>query len=59
MGYFAGVRGRGEFCLDFFEVFEDLGALEMRSVGIWVRERDLGMFDGEAVFVVKVVVLEI
>lgn len=45
--------------MDFFEVFDDFVVLEICLVGIWVREWDLGILDGEVVLVVKVVVLEI
>ncbi|XP_070481579.1 KN motif and ankyrin repeat domain-containing protein 2 [Equus przewalskii] len=58
LGHPAGARGRGELCLDLPEAPEDPGALEMRSVGTWVRERDLGMPDGEAALAAKVAVLE-
>ncbi|XP_069334687.1 KN motif and ankyrin repeat domain-containing protein 2 isoform X3 [Eulemur rufifrons] len=58
LGHPAGARGRGELCLDLPEPPEDPVALETRSVGTWVRERDLGMPDGEAALAAKVAVLE-
>ena len=48
LGHPAGARGRGELCLDLPEAPEDPVTLETRSVGTWVRERDLGVPDGEA-----------
>lgn len=58
LGHPAGARGRSELCLDLPEPPEDPVALETRSVGTWVRERDLGMPDGEAALAAKVAVLE-
>lgn len=58
LGHPAGARGRGELCLDLPEAPEDPGTLETRSVGTWVRERDLGVPDGEAALAAKVAVLE-
>uniref|UniRef100_A0A452EZN7 KN motif and ankyrin repeat domain-containing protein 2 n=1 Tax=Capra hircus TaxID=9925 RepID=A0A452EZN7_CAPHI len=58
LGHPAGARGRGELCLDLPEALEDPGTLETRSVGTWVRERDLGVPDGEAALAAKVAVLE-
>uniref|UniRef100_A0A8C5KWL2 KN motif and ankyrin repeat domain-containing protein 2 n=1 Tax=Jaculus jaculus TaxID=51337 RepID=A0A8C5KWL2_JACJA len=58
LGHPAGVRGRSELCLDIPEPPEDPTALETRSVGTWVRERDLGIPDGEAALAAKVAVLE-
>ncbi|KAM9687924.1 KN motif and ankyrin repeat domain-containing protein 2 isoform 1-T2 [Trichechus inunguis] len=58
LGHPTGARGRSELCLDLPEPPEDTAALETRSVGTWVRERDLGMPDGEAALAAKVAVLE-
>ncbi|KAM6218751.1 KN motif and ankyrin repeat domain-containing protein 2 [Rhynchocyon petersi] len=58
LGHPTGPRGRSELCLDLPETPEDPVALETRSVGTWVRERDLGMPDGEAALAAKVAVLE-
>lgn len=59
LGHPAGSRGRGELCLDLPEPPEDpAAALETRSVGTWVRERDLGVPDGEAALTAKIAVLE-
>lgn len=58
LGHPSGTRGRSELCLDLPEPPEDPAALETRSVGTWVRERDLGIPDGEAALVAKVAVLE-
>lgn len=58
LGHPTGARGRSELCLDLPEPPEDPVALETRSVGTWVRERDLGMPDGEAALAAKVAVLE-
>ncbi|ELK17823.1 KN motif and ankyrin repeat domain-containing protein 2 [Pteropus alecto] len=58
LGHPTGVRSRSELCLDLPETPEDPVALETRSVGTWVRERDLGMPDGEAALAAKVAVLE-
>ncbi|XP_072803835.1 KN motif and ankyrin repeat domain-containing protein 2 isoform X1 [Vicugna pacos] len=58
LGHPTGARGRSELCLDLPETPEDPVALETRSVGTWVRERDLGMPDGEAALAAKVAVLE-
>ncbi|XP_058381639.1 KN motif and ankyrin repeat domain-containing protein 2 [Diceros bicornis minor] len=58
LGHPAGARARGELCLDLPEAPEDAAALETRSVGTWVRERDLGVPDGEAALAAKVAVLE-
>ncbi|XP_006898849.1 PREDICTED: KN motif and ankyrin repeat domain-containing protein 2 isoform X2 [Elephantulus edwardii] len=58
LGHPTGPRGRSELCLDLPEPLEDPAALETRSVGTWVRERDLGMPDGEAALAAKVAVLE-
>ncbi|XP_066888889.1 KN motif and ankyrin repeat domain-containing protein 2 isoform X3 [Kogia breviceps] len=58
LGHPAGARGRSELCLDLPEPPEDPVVLETRSVGTWVRERDLGMPDGEAALAAKVAVLE-
>ncbi|XP_077624038.1 KN motif and ankyrin repeat domain-containing protein 2 isoform X1 [Crocuta crocuta] len=58
LGHPAGARGRSELCLDLPEPFEGPGSLETRSVGTWVRERDLGVPDGEAALAAKVTVLE-
>ncbi|XP_026940840.1 KN motif and ankyrin repeat domain-containing protein 2 isoform X1 [Sagmatias obliquidens] len=58
LGHPAGARGRSELCLDLPEPPEDPAVLETRSVGTWVRERDLGMPDGEAALAAKVAVLE-
>ena len=58
LGHPAGARGRSELCLDLPETPEDPVVLETRSVGTWVRERDLGMPDGEAALAAKVAVLE-
>ncbi|XP_042638587.1 KN motif and ankyrin repeat domain-containing protein 2 [Orycteropus afer afer] len=58
LGHPTGARGRGELCLDLPEPPEDPAAHETRSVGTWVRERDLGMPDGEAALAAKVAVLE-
>ncbi|XP_051052775.1 KN motif and ankyrin repeat domain-containing protein 2 [Phodopus roborovskii] len=58
LGHSSGTRGRGELCLDLPEPLEDSAVLETRSVGTWVRERDLGIPDGEAALVAKVAVLE-
>ncbi|KAM5238042.1 KN motif and ankyrin repeat domain-containing protein 2 [Ctenodactylus gundi] len=57
LGHPAGSRGR-ELCLDLPEAPEDPAALGTRSVGTWVRERDLGLPDGEAALAAKVAVLE-
>ncbi|XP_055475188.1 KN motif and ankyrin repeat domain-containing protein 2-like [Psammomys obesus] len=58
LGHPSGTRSRGELCLDLPEPHDDPAALETRSVGTWVRERDLGIPDGEAALVAKVAVLE-
>lgn len=58
LGHPTGARARGELCLDLPEPPEDPVALETRSVGTWVRERDLGVPDGEAALAAKVTVLE-
>lgn len=58
LGHPSGTRSRGELCLDLPEPQDDPAALETRSVGTWVRERDLGIPDGEAALVAKVAVLE-
>ncbi|XP_023379169.1 KN motif and ankyrin repeat domain-containing protein 2 [Pteropus vampyrus] len=58
LGHPTGGRSRSELCLDLPETPEDPVALETRSVGTWVRERDLGMPDGEAALAAKVAVLE-
>lgn len=58
LGHPTGARGRSELCLDLPEAPEDPVALETRSVGTWVQERDLGMPDGEAALAAKVAVLE-
>nr|XP_019600468.1 PREDICTED: KN motif and ankyrin repeat domain-containing protein 2 isoform X2 [Rhinolophus sinicus] len=58
LGHPTGARGRSELCLDLPEPPEDPVALETRSVGTWVRERDLGIPDGEAALAAKVAVLE-
>uniref|UniRef100_A0A8D2DYK9 KN motif and ankyrin repeat domain-containing protein 2 n=1 Tax=Sciurus vulgaris TaxID=55149 RepID=A0A8D2DYK9_SCIVU len=58
LGHPAGGRGRGELCLDLPEPPEDPVVLETRSVGTWVRERDLGVPDGEAALAAKIAVLE-
>lgn len=58
LGHPSGARGRSELCLDLPEPPEDPVALKTRSVGTWVRERDLGMPDGEAALASKVAVLE-
>ncbi|XP_004689070.1 PREDICTED: KN motif and ankyrin repeat domain-containing protein 2 isoform X2 [Condylura cristata] len=58
LGHPSGARGRNELCLDLPEPPEDPMTLETRSVGTWVRERDLGMPDGEAALAAKVAVLE-
>ncbi|XP_020037025.2 KN motif and ankyrin repeat domain-containing protein 2 isoform X1 [Castor canadensis] len=58
LGHPSGTRGRSELCLDLPEPLEDPVPLETRSVGTWVRERDLGMPDGEAALAAKVAVLE-
>uniref|UniRef100_A0A673VFM6 KN motif and ankyrin repeat domain-containing protein 2 n=1 Tax=Suricata suricatta TaxID=37032 RepID=A0A673VFM6_SURSU len=58
LGHPTGVRGRSELCLDLPEPLEDPVSLETRSVGTWVRERDLGVPDGEAALAAKVTVLE-
>ncbi|XP_053439237.1 KN motif and ankyrin repeat domain-containing protein 2 isoform X2 [Nycticebus coucang] len=59
LGYSTGIRSRQELCLDLPEPPEDPVALETRSVGTWVRERDLGIPDGEAALAAKVAILEI
>nr|XP_012291140.1 KN motif and ankyrin repeat domain-containing protein 2 [Aotus nancymaae] len=58
LGHPAGGRGRSELCLDLPDPPEDPVAPETRSVGTWVRERDLGVPDGEAALAAKVAVLE-
>ncbi|XP_025223682.1 KN motif and ankyrin repeat domain-containing protein 2 [Theropithecus gelada] len=58
LGHPTAGRGRSELCLDLPDPPEDPVALETRSVGTWVRERDLGMPDGEAALTAKVAVLE-
>lgn len=58
LGHPAGPRARGELCLDLPDTPDDPAALETRSVGTWVRERDLGVPDGEAALAAKVAVLE-
>ncbi|XP_057566189.1 KN motif and ankyrin repeat domain-containing protein 2 isoform X2 [Hippopotamus amphibius kiboko] len=58
LGHPTGARGRSELCLDLPETPEDPVALETRSVGTWVQERDLGVPDGEAALAAKVAVLE-
>lgn len=58
LGHPSGTRSRSELCLDLPEAPDDPAALETRSVGTWVRERDLGIPDGEAALVAKVAVLE-
>lgn len=58
LGHPSGARGRGELCLDLPEAPEDPAPRETRSVGTWVRERDLGVPDGEAALAAKVAVLE-
>lgn len=58
LGHPSGTRGRGELCLDLPEPPDGSAVLETRSVGTWVRERDLGIPDGEAALVAKVAVLE-
>ncbi|XP_025771554.1 KN motif and ankyrin repeat domain-containing protein 2 [Puma concolor] len=58
LGHPTGARGRSELCLDLPEPPEDAVTLETRSVGTWVRERDLGVPDGEAALAAKVTVLE-
>lgn len=58
LGHSTGGRSRSELCLDLPETPEDAVALETRSVGTWVRERDLGMPDEEAALAAKVAVLE-
>ncbi|XP_017353238.1 KN motif and ankyrin repeat domain-containing protein 2 [Cebus imitator] len=58
LGHPAGGWGRSELCLDLPDPPEDPVAPETRSVGTWVRERDLGVPDGEATLAAKVAVLE-
>ncbi|XP_054418219.1 KN motif and ankyrin repeat domain-containing protein 2 isoform X2 [Pteronotus mesoamericanus] len=58
LGHPSGTRGRSELCLDLPEAPEDPVTLETRSVGTWVRERDLGVPDGEVALAAKVAVLE-
>ncbi|XP_077716037.1 KN motif and ankyrin repeat domain-containing protein 2 [Canis aureus] len=58
LGHPTGARSRSELCLDLPEPLEDPVTLETRSVGTWVRERDLGVPDGEAALAAKVAVLE-
>ncbi|KAK2087373.1 KN motif and ankyrin repeat domain-containing protein 2 [Saguinus oedipus] len=58
LGHPAGGRGRSELCLDLPDPPEDPVAPETRNVGTWVRERDLGVPDGEAALAAKVAVLE-
>lgn len=58
LGHPSGARGRSELCLDLPEAPEDPVTLETRSVGTWVRERDLGVPDGEVALAAKVAVLE-
>ncbi|XP_073743860.1 KN motif and ankyrin repeat domain-containing protein 2 isoform X3 [Callorhinus ursinus] len=58
LGHPTGARGRSELCLDLPEPPEDPVTLETRSVGTWVRERDLGVPDGEAALAAQVAVLE-
>lgn len=58
LGHPSGTRSRSELCLDLPEAPDDPAAPETRSVGTWVRERDLGIPDGEAALVAKVAVLE-
>lgn len=58
LGHTSGSRGRSELCLDLPEAPEDPVTLETRSVGTWVRERDLGVPDGEVALAAKVAVLE-
>ncbi|XP_058514016.1 KN motif and ankyrin repeat domain-containing protein 2 isoform X2 [Ochotona princeps] len=57
-----GPRSRGELCLDLPDTPEAptaaAAAPETRSIGTWVRERDLGVPDGEAALAAKVAVLE-
>lgn len=58
LGHPSGTRSRSELCLDLPEAPNGPAVLETRSVGTWVRERDLGIPDGEAALVAKVAVLE-
>ncbi|CAK6445498.1 unnamed protein product [Pipistrellus nathusii] len=65
LGHPSGARGRSELCLDLPEAPEDPAPPpppppppETRSVGTWVRERDLGVPDGEVALAAKVAVLE-
>ncbi|KAM8763518.1 KN motif and ankyrin repeat domain-containing protein 2 isoform 1-T3 [Rhynchonycteris naso] len=58
LGHPSGPRGRSELCLDLPEAPEDRVTLETRSVGTWVRERDLGVPDGEVALAAKIAVLE-
>lgn len=58
LGHPSGTRSRSELCLDLPEAPDEPAAPETRSVGTWVRERDLGIPDGEAALVAKVAVLE-
>ncbi|XP_046292697.1 KN motif and ankyrin repeat domain-containing protein 2 isoform X2 [Marmota monax] len=58
LGHPTGSRSRSELCLDLPEPPDDPAALETRSVGTWVRERDLGVPDGEAALNAKIAVLE-
>ncbi|XP_036987275.2 KN motif and ankyrin repeat domain-containing protein 2 [Artibeus jamaicensis] len=58
LGHTSGARGRSELCLDLPEAPENPVTLETRSVGTWVRERDLGVPDGEVALAAKVAVLE-
>ncbi|XP_004616837.2 KN motif and ankyrin repeat domain-containing protein 2 isoform X2 [Sorex araneus] len=58
LGHPAGGRARSELCLDLPEPPSEPGPPETRSVGTWVRDRDLGLPDGEAALAAKVAVLE-
>uniref|UniRef100_I3N6K8 KN motif and ankyrin repeat domain-containing protein 2 n=1 Tax=Ictidomys tridecemlineatus TaxID=43179 RepID=I3N6K8_ICTTR len=58
LGHPTGGRSRSELCLDLPDPPDDPAALETRSVGTWVRERDLGVPDGEAALNAKIAVLE-
>uniref|UniRef100_UPI004038808E KN motif and ankyrin repeat domain-containing protein 2 n=1 Tax=Callospermophilus lateralis TaxID=76772 RepID=UPI004038808E len=58
LGHPTGSRSRSELCLDLPEPPDDPAVLETRSVGTWVRERDLGVPDGEAALNAKIAVLE-
>ncbi|KAM6168762.1 KN motif and ankyrin repeat domain-containing protein 2 [Erethizon dorsatum] len=57
LGHPTGTRARSELSLDLPEL-ENPAVLDTRSVGTWVRERDLGLPDGEAALAAKVAVLE-